>query len=118
MDTKDRIPFQGLPGITDYLEDRGSAAPVEIPELDHIVEAVVLRTPLAKDQSHQIVSLFFQEIRNSLIRGHVIDIRGFGTMCVSSPAITGNKDKVFVRYEPKRSMKKQLNKDKNDQDRG
>jgi len=104
--------FKGLPGIEEYLASRGNGCPVEVNELEHIADALVAYCGLTKDQSQRILSLFFQEVRTSMLNGEVVDIRGLGSFLVSSPATTRNSKKVFPRFHPKQSFLKRLNHDR------
>lgn len=101
--------FKGLPGIDDFLAAQGSGHPIEVPELEHIADALVAYTGLTKEQSIRILVLFFQEIRTSMLKGDVVDIRGLGSFFVSSPATTQNTKKVFAKFRPKHSLIKRLN---------
>ncbi len=98
------MEFKGLPGIEEFLASQGDKLPVEVQELDQLTDALVAYTGLTKDQSVRVLSLFFQEIRTSMINGEVVDIRGFGTFLVSSPATTKTRKKVFAKFKPKRSL--------------
>jgi len=102
--------FIGLPGIEDYLSERGDGVPVSSPELDHIAEALVAYCGVTKDQSKRIIDLFFQEIRSSMLRGEFVDIRGLGTFLISSPLTTGNSKKIFAKFKPKHSLVKRISK--------
>lgn len=101
--------FVGLPGIEDYLSSHGDGHPIEVKELDHIIDAVVAYCGVTREQSTRIVSLFFQEIRSSMLSGEVVDIRGLGSFFVSSPTTTNNAKKIFSRFKPKRSLVKRMN---------
>ena len=50
-----------------------------------------------------------EEIRNLLLRKNNIDIRGLGNFYVSSPAVSNNSKKVFVKFKPKKSLVDKLN---------
>jgi nucleoid DNA-binding protein len=104
--------FKGLPGIKEYLAARGDNCPVEVQELEHMEDALVAYCALTKDQSQRILSLFFQEVRSSMLNGDVVDIRGLGSFFVSSPATTRNTKKVFPKFQPKQSFLKRLNHDR------
>lgn len=100
--------FEGLPGIDEYLAARGDGQPIEIKELDHIVEAIVAYCGFTKEQSQRILSLFFQEIRTAMLKGEVVDIRGFGTFFISSPLTSGNSQKVFPKFKSKKILTKRM----------
>jgi nucleoid DNA-binding protein len=103
------MEFKGLPGIEEFLAAQGDGHPVEVAELPHIVDALVAYCGLTKEQSQRILSLFFQEIRTSMLKGCPVDIRGLGTFLVSSPLTTANKRKVFAKFKPKRSLIQRMN---------
>jgi len=100
--------FEGLPGIDEYLASRGDGHPVEVKELDHVLDALVAYCGLTKEQSERILSLFFQEIRTAMLRGEAVDIRGFGTFFISSPLTTGNARKVFPKFKAKKTLTKRM----------
>lgn len=104
--------FKGLPGIEEYLSSKGDGCPVEVNELEHITDALVAYCGFTKEQSKRVLSLFFQEIRTSMLNSEVVDIRGLGSFLVSSPATTSNSKKVFAKFQPKRSFLKRLNDDR------
>lgn len=100
--------FEGLPGIDEYLADRGDGHPIEAKELDHICDALIAYCGLTKEQAQRILSLFFQEIRTAMLKGEVVDIRSFGTFFISSPLTTGNSKKVFPKFKAKKSLIKRM----------
>lgn len=104
------MEFKGLPGIEEFLSSKGDNLPVEVNELDHLIDAVIAYTGLTKDQSIRILSLFFQEIRSLMINGDTVDIRGFGTFLISSPLTTKTRKKVFAKFKPKKSLLNRMNK--------
>jgi nucleoid DNA-binding protein len=104
--------FKGLPGIEEFLASQGDGCPVEVPEVQHIADALVAFTNLTKEQAQRILALFFQEIRSAMLNGEVVDIRGLGSFLVSSPSTTSNAKKVFAKFQPKRSLVKRLNHDR------
>lgn len=102
--------FQGLPGIEEYLSSRGDGAPVSADKLEHITDALVAYCGFTREQSQRFVSIFFQEIRSSMLRGETVDIRGFGRFVVASPITTNNMSRVFPRFRIKKSLYRRLNK--------
>jgi nucleoid DNA-binding protein len=104
--------FKGLPGIEEYLAAQGNGHPVEVQELDHVVEALVAYCGLTKEQSTRVLSLFFQEIRSAMLKGETVDIRGLGSFFISSPVTTDNTKKVFAKFKPKRSLLNRMNHDR------
>jgi len=103
------MEFQGLPGIDDYLASRGNGYPIDVSELDHISESLVAYCGFNKEQAKRVLALFFQEIRTAMLNGQVIDIRGFGSFFISSPTVTSNTERVFPKFQSKRSFSRRLN---------
>lgn len=103
------MEFNGLPGIDQYLSSQGDGAPIDISGLDHIIEAITAYCGLTKEQSNRILCLFFQEIRSSMLRGDVVDLRSLGSFFVSSPKVTSNIQRVFPKFKAKKSLIKRLN---------
>lgn len=101
--------FNGLPGIEEYLASRGNGQPIEVQELKHITDALVAFSNLSEEQANRILVLFFQEIRSSILKGEIVNIRRLGTFLMSSPKITGTKRKIFPKFIPKYSLTKRLN---------
>jgi nucleoid DNA-binding protein len=110
MDIKEKSSeFKGLPDIDEWLTFHGDKVPVEIPELDQVVQAVTARTKLTEDQANQLVRLFFQEIRGILLSGGCVEIQDLGQFVISSPKTTGNRKKVFPKFKPSRSLFRKMN---------
>jgi hypothetical protein len=104
------MEFEGLPGIEEYLASRAEGCPIDVSELEHIVESIVAYCGLTKDQSKRILVLFFQAIRSAMLNGNTVDIRGLGSFFISSPTITSNTKKVFAKFKTKKSLSRRLNK--------
>jgi nucleoid DNA-binding protein len=102
--------FEGLPGIDEFSSSIGEGFPIQVSELEYIVDAITAHTNVTKEQATRILSLFFQEIRSLMLRGEIIDIKGFGDFFVSSPKTTGLRKKIFIKFKPKKSFIKRLNK--------
>ena len=98
-----------LPDIEDYLESIDHNLPVSTVGLEHIEGSIVANTKLNEHDSKVILRLFFQELRNSLLRKNKVDIRSLGRFYISSPATSNNTKKVFVKFKPKKSLIKKLN---------
>ncbi len=45
------MEFKGLPGIEEFLASQGDNLPVEVSELDQIIDAIVAYTGLTEEQS-------------------------------------------------------------------
>lgn len=107
--TLEQMEFQGLPGIEEYLASRGNGCPVDVSELDHVSEALVAFCGFSKEQAKRILTLFFQEIRTAMLNGEVVDIRGFGSFFISSPAVSENTKRVFPKFKVKKSLSRRMN---------
>lgn len=99
-----------LPGIEEYFESLDNNLPISTVGLEQVVGAVMAKTNLNEFDSNEIVRLFFQEIRNSLLKKSIVDIRSLGRFYVSSPKTSGNTKKVFVKFKPKKSLIRKMNK--------
>lgn len=99
-----------LPDIEDYLESIDDNLPVSAAGLDYITSKIVLKTGISEEIAEILVKLFFQEIRNKLLKNDIIILKGLGRLLVSSPATTNNKKKIFVKFEPTQSLVDKLNK--------
>ena len=98
-----------LQDIEEFMESLDHNLPVSIDNLDHIVGAILSKTKLNEHDAKVIVRLFFQEIRNSLLRKNKVDIRTLGSFYISSPCTTNNLKKIFVKFKQKKSLKDKLN---------
>jgi len=96
-------------GIEDYLKERGLNAAITISELNHIVEKVYAKTSLSKEESIQIVKLFFDEIRAGMINKEIIKVSKLGSFFISCPSVTNNKERVFAKFKPNKSFIKRMN---------
>lgn len=98
-----------LPGINEYLESVDSSSAISSKGLEEMVFNVRAKTGLAPDVCSAIVSYFFQEIQNEVLRGNVVTIKGLGKFVVSSPKVTSTKERVFVKFIPYKSLIRKLN---------
>ena len=98
-----------LPDIDDFFERIDHGAPVSIGNFDDIVETICEKTTLNKFQAELVLRLYFQEIRNAIVRGEKVTIRLFGNLFVTSPKTSGSKRQVFVKFGPSKSLIRKLN---------
>lgn len=98
-----------LPDIHEYLETADTRKAVSSKGLEEMVYRICSRTGLDKAIAATIVSMFFHEIRNSMLRGDEVALRGLGKFLVSSPRNTQNKKRVFAKFKTYRKFKKKLN---------
>jgi len=103
------MEFIGLPGIEEYLLSRENLCQIDVSELDHVSESLVAYCGFTKKQAIRILSLFFHEIRTTMLKGGIVDIRGFGSFFISSPSVTSNTKRVFPKFKAKRSLSRRLN---------
>ncbi len=104
MNEKPKIEF--LPDIEDYLES--VSTPVQISELDDIIDHVAAKTGLDIEQASIVVQSIFQEIRNAMLRGESVTFRGLGEFYISSPK-NGNKIRIFPKFKPHKSLIRKMN---------
>lgn len=100
-----------FPGIDEYLESINYGYPISLggTELDIFVKLINSYTTLNDENSGIILRLIFEEIRKALLRGEIINLRGFGSFYVSSPKVSGNKERVFIRFRPSKILRQRLN---------
>lgn len=98
-----------LPDIEDYLESISYGYPVSISGLERIRSAITSHTSLSDDTSAIVLRLIFEEIRRALLRGERVQLKRFGSFYVSSPKVSGNKQRVFARFRPSPTLKQKLN---------
>ena len=98
-----------LPGIEEYLETVDNKKSITAQGLEEFVTQVQLKTGLDKATSKIVVQAFFQEIRNSMLRGDVVTLRRLGKFFVSSPRNSKNKERVFPVFKPYNQLIRKLN---------
>jgi nucleoid DNA-binding protein len=95
-----------LPDIFSYLE---SNYPVSASELSDIIEKVVVNTELNSDAATAIVCAFFEEIRTAVLNNKIVGFRYLGNFYISSPKISNNKKRIFVKFKPTKTLLKRMN---------
>lgn len=98
-----------LPTIHDYLDSIDNKKSVSAKDLEEFVEQVQIKTGLDYDTSALIVKNFFQEIRNSMLRGEIITLRGLGKFFIASPLTNSTKKRVFPSFKPYKKLIEKLN---------
>ena len=88
-----------FPDIHEYLETVQNKKAVSAKDLDEMVLKVRAQTGLSHDICSEIVKYFFQEMRNAMLRGDQVTLRGLGKMYIASPR-TGSRKKIFPKFEP------------------
>jgi len=87
------------PDIHEYLEGVQDKKSISIQNMDEMVLKVRAETGLPQDICSEIVKHYFQEMRNAMLRGDQVTIRGLGRLSIASPR-AGSKRKVFSKFEP------------------
>ena len=98
-----------LPDIHEYLETADTSKAVSARGLEDLVMKIRAKTALPPEICSALVANFFQEIRNSMLRGDIVCIRGLGQFLISSPQTRSNKKRVFAKFKAYRSLKKGMN---------
>ena len=96
--------FKGLPGISEYLSSRGDGCPVQVSELEHMVDEIMAYTGFTKELSERILALFFQEIRTALLNDEGVNIRSLGAFSKSRLRTIKNRTRIQLRFIPKKSL--------------
>lgn len=102
------MDFEELPGIEDYLANRGHNSKIDVSSLSHITETICAHTKLTKEESEQILTLFFQEIRSAMLIGKIVFFHELGRFYISSPLVNC-KERIRPMFKPSRSLLKRLN---------
>lgn len=93
-----------LPDIEEYLETVNENAPVSPKGLDELLYKIRASTGLSKDTCSILITLFFQEIRNQILRGNSVSIKRLGKFLISK-----NKRKIFPKFKLSKWLKSKLN---------
>jgi len=78
VDVKEKL----LPGIKEYLDANDNNLPVTSENLEELIFKVVAGTGMSYDQSEATVRLYFQELRNELIKNKIITIAKLGKFMI------------------------------------
>ena len=97
-----------LPNIDEYLENVDTVRSVSSKGLEELVFKVRAKTGLDIEVCEAIVAGFFQEIRNTILRGDIVKINGLGRFFVAGPC-SGNKERVFPKFITSKTLKKAMN---------
>lgn len=99
-----------LPDIEAYLESISYGHPISIGnELERFSATITSYTNLSRENSNLVLRLFFEEIRRALLHGEIVRLRGFGSFFVSSPKLSGNRERIFFRFRPSPILRRKLN---------
>lgn len=98
-----------LPDIKTYLERTENKKSVSIKGLETLIAKLQASTGLSKEASSIITKLFFQEVRNAVLRGEKMFLYRFGTLFVSCPKNSKNVNRIFLKFNPFKKIIKKLN---------
>jgi len=87
------------PDIHEYLEGVQNKKSVSAKDLDEMTLRVRAHTGLPREICSEIVKHCFQEMRNAMLRGERVTLRGLGKLYIASPR-TGSRKKIFPKFEP------------------
>ncbi len=87
------------PDIHEYLEGIQNKKSVSAKDLGEMVLKVRAQTGLSREICSEIVKYFFQEMRNAMLRGDQVTLRGLGKLYIASPR-TGSRKKIFPKFDP------------------
>ena len=96
--------FKPLPNIDQVLEARGYDRPISCPEHRELVMIIKNETGLSEENARTVLELFFQEIRTAMLQGKVVDLHKLGKWFISSPKVSGNKKRVFAKFEARKTL--------------
>jgi nucleoid DNA-binding protein len=109
IDKKPNIEL--LPNIHQYLEQANNNRSVNIENLDEIVYRIHASTGLSLEASEIVLKSFFQEIRNSILRGEVVRLAKLGKFFLSTPKTVKNKKRIFPKFQLYKQLLLKLNND-------
>ena len=85
--------------IYEYLGSQDNIRSVTAKGLEEYIHKVCAHTKLDLKEATLITRLFFQEIRNSMLRGDFVLLGSLGKFYISSPRTTGNKKDIRPRFK-------------------
>jgi len=96
------------PDIYEYLEGVHNKKSVLAKDLDEMILKVRSQTGLPRHICSEIVKHCFQEMRNAMLRGEQVTLRGLGKLYIVSPR-TGSRRKIFPKFEPYNKLLNKVN---------
>ena len=96
------------PDLEEYLSSKENSKSVTTKGLESFIYKVRAHTGLDYDVANKIVRLYFQEIRNAMLRGDIVVIKGLGKFYISSP-LHGNVKQIFPKFETFKQLSEKLN---------
>lgn len=95
-----------LPDIEEYLKSVDDNIPVSISGLEFLVAKVVANTGLPEETCKILVREIFQQIRNEVLDGNCVVIKGLGKFFITHK---NNKKKMFIKFKTFKKLKNRLN---------
>ena len=107
IDNKDNISIDQkivenklLPGIDEYFETTTTSISVSSFGLDELIAKIRCSTGLSFEAVNIITRLFFETLRNEMLKGNIIVIANFGKFLVASPKNKSSKKRIFAIFKP------------------
>lgn len=92
-----------LPDIEDYLEANDYNFPINVgEELEELLNYLISKSDLNREQGKIFIKYFFQEIRVLLLQGHQVCLRNFGYFQIKSG------ERVRIKFRPSKKITKRL----------
>lgn len=102
------MDFEGFISVDEHLLNNKKYAPINTDELSDIVAEITAHTGLTKSQAKDVLNLFFHEIRNFLLNGNIVILRGLGRFFIACPKNL-TKHKIFIKFKPINQLIKKIN---------
>lgn len=96
-------------GIDTHLEQINNERSISINGLDELIVKIKAKTGLSLEESEIVVRWFFQEIRNSMLRGDIVILAELGKFFISSPKTSKNKIRIFPKFKLFKKVIKKIN---------
>ena len=98
-----------LPGIDKYFETVINTVSISSFGLDELIAKVRCSTGLSFEASNIIIRLFFETLRNEMLKGNIITIANFGKFLIASPKNHSSIKRVFATFKPFKKLVLLLN---------
>jgi len=99
------------PDVYDYQNAMTTKDSVNVEGLEFFVLKVKASTGLSYFTSSEMVRLFFQEIRNSMLDGDIVNLNEFGKFFISKP-VTQGFSRAFPKFKAYKELRKRFNEKK------
>lgn len=107
MSKSEKNSYDLYPDITYYKEIIHYGLEISSENLEDIIKEVELNTSLDNNTAKLITKLFFEEIRNSMLKGEVVKLKQLGSFYIISPKITDAKI-IKPHFRPSKKLKTKL----------